>query len=591
MAMTGGTLKSLLVKLGVDSKSFDKGMDKAEKRTGSMTKTLNNLGKVGMGVLAGAAVGVGATAVALASTIGPATDLEEAINAVNVVFGEGAKQITDFGKNAAMAVGLSSREFNQMSAEMGAMLGNVGIAEAELGDETISLMERASDMASIFNTDVSQAFAAIQSAIKGEFNPLEQFGVKMNQAGINAKALEMGLGDVNGELDDSAKAQAALALVYEQTDKVAGDFQNTSGGLANSQRQLAGILEDTKAAIGAGLTPALAGLAVMVKDFAASEEFQEFLQKVIAGVTKLGEWISVNVPLGIQHFSNMVSFLKENKGVVIGILAAMGVAIGAFVYTTVIPAMIAMVVAFAPVIAIMAVVGAIAYLLYEAWTNNLWGIQEKVAIAKDWVVNTFQKLKDGVLAVWNTFVAIFTPLVEAFQAAFAGDWHTFGAKIREYWDGIWTLVSTAVSNAWTTIREGIATIIENVITFFTETDWAEVGLNIIKGIAKGITGAAQWIKDAAMGAAKAALDAVKGFLGMDSPSKVFGELGKFSMVGMAQGIDQFAAVPAMATTDAVRGVAVAGSRMDAPAAVPSQPVLDEGKLARMLRDLMLAIGD
>jgi len=231
-----GTLKSLLVKLGVDNSKFNQGMDDAERKTTGLQGNFDKLAKVGMGVTMGVAAGIGATAVALGSTIGPASDLEEAVNAVNVVFGEGAEEIIAYSKNSATAVGLSARSFNQMSAEMGAMLGNVGIAEEDLGTETISLMERASDMASIFNTDVSQAFGAIQSAIKGEFNPLEQFGVKMNQAAIDAKALEMGLADADGQLSDSAKAQAALALVYEQTDKIAGDFQNTSDGLANSQR-------------------------------------------------------------------------------------------------------------------------------------------------------------------------------------------------------------------------------------------------------------------------------------------------------------------------------------------------------------------
>jgi len=165
-----GTLKSLLVKLGVDSGSFNKGMDSAERKTNNLSKGMAGMAKVGGGILLGAAAGAAALAVGLATSIGPASDLEEAINAVNVVFDKGAQEMIDFGKGAASAIGLSAREFNQMGAEMGAMLGNVGIEEDKLAKETISLMERSADMASIFNTDVSQAFAAIQSAIKGEFN-------------------------------------------------------------------------------------------------------------------------------------------------------------------------------------------------------------------------------------------------------------------------------------------------------------------------------------------------------------------------------------------------------------------------------------
>ena len=110
-------------------------------------------------------------------------------------------------------------------------------------------------MASIFNTDVSQAFGAIQSAIKGEFNPLEQFGVKMNAAMIEAKALEMGLADATGEITDSAKATAALALVMEQTEQYAGDFANTSDGLANSTKIVKADLANLSAQMGTQLLP------------------------------------------------------------------------------------------------------------------------------------------------------------------------------------------------------------------------------------------------------------------------------------------------------------------------------------------------
>ena len=592
--MTGGTLKSLLVKLGVDSKDFDKGMDSAEKKTGTLTKGFTGLATVGKGVLLGAAAGIGASAIALGSTIGPASDLEEAINAVNVVFENGADEILAYSESAATAVGLSAREFNQMSAEMGAMLGNVGIAEKQLGGETISLMERASDMASIFNTDVGQAFAAIQSAIKGEFNPLEQFGVKMNQAAIDAKALAMGLVDANGELTDSARAQAALALVYEQTDKVAGDFQNTSDGLANSQRILKATLEDTKAKVGAALLPAMESLSKVIKDIAASPEFQVFLSKLIAGVSNLSSWIIKTIPVMIDNFRKLKDFLAENKGVVVAIFAVMGVAVAAFVYTTVIPALIALMAAMWPVLAIMAVVAAVAYLVYEAWTNNWGGIQEKVAAAKDWIVNAFTKLKEGVLKVWNALMTVLQPIFDAFRAAFEGDWITFGAKIREAWDNLWDLVKTAISNAFAFIKTAVLEFLPKIKTWFQNIDWGQVGLNIIKGIAKGITGAVSWIKNAAKNAAQAAFDAAKGFLGINSPSALFAGIGENMMLGMAGGINATAQVPMSITQEATRDIATtAGSSGDSRAAGAGEayPGFDYNKLARLIRDSFLKVSE
>ena len=90
----------------------------------------------------------------------------------------------------------------------------------------------------------------------------------------------------------------------------------------------------------------------------------------------------------------------------------------------------------------------------------------------------------------------------------------------------------------------------------------------------------------------AAWDAAKGFLGIDSPSKLFADIGQNMMLGMGGGIDDYARVPEMATAAATSNVATTAGKADySSPSGSSQSVLDEAKLARMLRDLMLAIGD
>ena len=60
----------------------------------------------------------------------------------------------------------------------------------------------------------------------------------------------------------------------------------------------------------------------------------------------------------------------------------------------------------------------------------------------------------------------------------------------------------------------------------------------------------QAIKDAATDADKAALDAAKGFLGIESPSKEFAKLGNFMMQGMAIGITGNQRLPVRAAVGA-----------------------------------------
>ena len=185
------------------------------------------------------------------------SNLEESINAVNVSFGAGAGAIKDFGTTAATQVGLSNAAFNQMSVTTGALLSNFITDEKQAAAETIKLTKRAADMASVFNTSVPDALNAVQAAIRGEMEPARRFGVMLDDMTIRTHAVEMGLAGSTKEVDKQAKGLAALDLIYQQTNKTAGDFANTSDGLANKQRILAAKFEDTKAKVGESFAPVL----------------------------------------------------------------------------------------------------------------------------------------------------------------------------------------------------------------------------------------------------------------------------------------------------------------------------------------------
>ena len=89
----------------------------------------------------------------------------------------------------------------------------------------------------------------------------------------------------------------------------------------------------------------------------------------------------------------------------------------------------------------------------------------------------------------------------------------------------------------------IPSIISSIKNAFTSVNWGSVGLNIIRGIASGIASAAGDLVNAAVKAAKNALDFVKKALGIHSPSRVFrDEVGVMVGRGMALGIDDSAHV-------------------------------------------------
>lgn len=68
------------------------------------------------------------------------------------------------------------------------------------------------------------------------------------------------------------------------------------------------------------------------------------------------------------------------------------------------------------------------------------------------------------------------------------------------------------------------------------SEFASAGLNIVKGIVQGIGNGAVWVKNKIQEVCSNALDALKNFFGIHSPSKVMAQMGGYMMQGLAGGI-------------------------------------------------------
>lgn len=94
----------------------------------------------------------------------------------------------------------------------------------------------------------------------------------------------------------------------------------------------------------------------------------------------------------------------------------------------------------------------------------------------------------------------------------------------------------------------IPAIISAIKNAFTSVDWGSVGMNIIRGIASGISGAVGTLIEAAANAAESALNWVKDKLGIKSPSRVFrDEVGKMMALGMGLGFEKNVPLASMNT--------------------------------------------
>jgi hypothetical protein len=88
-------------------------------------------------------------------------------------------------------------------------------------------------MAAATGYSASDAVTAIASALRGEYDPIEKFGVGIKAAAVEQQLLAQGVQKINGEFDQQSKTLATLQLFLNQTSKYQGaaaEQTNTASG-------------------------------------------------------------------------------------------------------------------------------------------------------------------------------------------------------------------------------------------------------------------------------------------------------------------------------------------------------------------------
>lgn len=228
-------------------------------------------GKLGDGLGKLAGIAAGAFAVDKIVDFGKAafdaaSNLEQSSGAMQTVFGDLSDQMNAASEDALNWAGLSSNQFNELSTVLGSQLKNAGYAGQQLADTTEDLIGKGADMSAVFGGSAADAVEALSSALKGEMDPIEKYGVSLNQAAIDAQATADGAHKINGAWSAQAKAAAVLALVNKQTAQTVGQFGAQSGTAAEKAQHLSAWFENLQAKIGAGLLPIFVTLTTFFSD-------------------------------------------------------------------------------------------------------------------------------------------------------------------------------------------------------------------------------------------------------------------------------------------------------------------------------------
>lgn len=399
--------------------------------------------------LAGAAA-TAAIGYAMGKMVKSASDLGESINAVNVVFGEGAENILAFGKNAATSVGLAQSEFNAMATITGALLKDTGLEMTDVADKTNELAVRAADMASVFNTDVQDAMSAINQAIRGETEAIRRYAGDVTDASLETYLLSQGIQTAVADLTEQEKRLYRVELIMKQTSVTAGDFANTSDSLANQQRILAAQFKDMSATLGAQLVPIV----------------QKVLEAIKPVVDAVAKWVQENPKLatGIMIAVGALAALTA----VIGTLAVATFAFMAIAWPIV--GMVALwtigiTALIAAVVALIVYWDEIAEVAGKAWEAVYTKVAEILTALGDFFVQIWESIKNTVMTYIYFIVGLYAMLLDLIWP----NWEENLTKMLEYWKVVWESIKTFFLATWEWMKE----MFSAVSKFFSEF-WAGV---------------------------------------------------------------------------------------------------------------------
>lgn len=197
-----------------------------------------------------------------------AVDFTETLNKAQHTFQGTFDVARRFASEMAGRFGLVEQKVLDVSSGFGLLFTGSGVKQgvADLSNRMAGL---AADTSSFFNVSMSDAADSMQSALRGQFRSISQFGVIITAEGVKAKAVAMGLADSIDDVGQKATMLARAQLIFEGLSTASGDLARTMNQPANLFRELRGRIENAAGALGAAFLPAWRELLLLLNDVAS----------------------------------------------------------------------------------------------------------------------------------------------------------------------------------------------------------------------------------------------------------------------------------------------------------------------------------
>ncbi len=537
-----------------------KGMNKLD--LSKVKDTLKKIGDVALDVVKKVGQVTGVVAGALAATVGAGVksfaELEKAQKGSERLFGKSFDIVKKNASTAYQTMGISASEYydqvNTYAVGLKNSLKGNTKAAAELSD---SILKAQADIVAATGADseaVSSAFAAV---MRGNYTLIDnlRLGIKGSKEGMqevidkvnewnkkqgNATKYQMGnYADMQKALVDYVKMTGVAGTAQDQMAKtISGSLTQTKAALDNflngsgSPEQLAQVFTNLATNISNALmqlAPSiLTGITTLLQTLIpqVTTLLMNLIPQLLTAITNMINQLLAMVSKNTAQLkatvssliNSVVTFFTENLPTIIelGLVLLLAIASGiADNLDTLIPAIVDTIVKIVEIITsnldkILEVAGTIILELGKglilALPKLLASVPKIVSSIATGIKNAKDKMVEGASALMN--------------------------KLK---DSIVNKIGPVAAKA----KDVVVGFYDKFKKFITETDWLELGKQILKGILNGMLNFGTIVKDTIKKVGKKITGEIKSFFGIESPSKLMrDEVGKYLTEGIGVGIEK-----------------------------------------------------
>jgi hypothetical protein len=210
-------------------------------------------------------------------------------------------------EEVAGTMGFNSGEIDGLIAQYGLLTDSLGLTDEAQAEFIGWLIETGGELAA-YKGDLGlseEAVAALGATLRGEYDSLEQFGIKVGDAAIEERKLKLEADPANAALDDQQLELLALQqLITEKAAPAIGSLAEAQDGMAGKTNEARVRIENLKIALGDHLLPVAESILTWALETA--EAWERLSDPGTFQSTQLAQWL--------RDFDNALGPIDEILG-------------------------------------------------------------------------------------------------------------------------------------------------------------------------------------------------------------------------------------------------------------------------------------